>query len=81
MYSVPFARTHRRESPARGARRVGRFILYKFKTGCQWWFLPVKQFFSALVLRWLMVYYHFNQWRKDGVWTELWVSVLRPYKS
>lgn len=55
-------------------------ILYKLKTGCQWRFLPVKQFFSAPGLRWQAVYYHFNQWRKNGSWKNLWVSVLQRHK-
>lgn len=55
-------------------------ILYKLKTGCQWRFLPVKQFFSAPGLAWQTVYYHFNQWRKDGAWKNLWLAVLRGHK-
>ncbi|WP_232325921.1 transposase [Spirosoma montaniterrae] len=41
-------------------------IIYKLKTGCQWRQLPVKQFFDGEKLTWQGVYYHFNEWRKDG---------------
>lgn len=52
-------------------------ILHKLKTGCQWRFLPVRHFFSQQALSWQGVYYHFNEWRKDGSWKKLWVNVLR----
>ena len=51
-------------------------ILYRLKTGCQWRQLPVKQFFSNAVLTWQGVYYHFNEWVKDGSWTKVWISIL-----
>ena len=51
-------------------------ILYRLKTGCQWRQLPVKQFFSNDVLTWQGVYYHFNEWVKDGSWTKVWISIL-----
>lgn len=52
-------------------------ILHKLKTGCQWRYLPVRHFFSQQALSWQGVYYHFNEWRKDGSWKKLWVNVLR----
>lgn len=55
-------------------------ILYKLKTGCQWRQLPVKQFFDDERLTWQGVYYHFNQWRKDGSWRRVWLNVLRLNK-
>ncbi len=55
-------------------------ILYKLKTGCQSRCLPVKHFFTQEVLTWQGVYYHFNEWRKDGSWRNLWLSVLRLNK-
>ena len=27
------------------------------------------------------MYYHFNEWRKDGSWKKLWVTLLRRHKS
>lgn len=55
-------------------------ILYKLKTGCQWRQLPVKQFFDEAKLTWQGVYYHFNEWRKDGSWKRVWLNVLRLNK-
>ena len=51
-------------------------ILYRLKTGCQWRQLPVKQFFSNNILTWQGVYYHFNEWVKDGSWTKVWINIL-----
>ena len=39
--------------------------------------MPLKQFFTATALTWSGVYYHFNEWRKDGSWKKLWVTLLR----
>lgn len=55
-------------------------ILYKLKSGCQWRQLPVKQFFTNAVLTWSGVYYHFNEWRKDGSWKKLWVKLLQLHR-
>ena len=55
-------------------------ILYKLKTGCQWRQLPVRQFFEGDKLTWQGVYYHFNEWRKDGSWQRVWLNVLRLNK-
>jgi transposase len=55
-------------------------ILFKLKTGCQWRQLPVKQFFTATVLTWSGVYYHFNEWRKDGSWKRLWIKCLQVHR-
>lgn len=55
-------------------------ILYKLKTGCQWRQLPVKQFFETEKLSWQGVYYHFNEWRKDGSWKRMWLKVLQLNK-
>ena len=51
-------------------------ILYKLKTACQWRQLPVKHFFDEVKLTWQGVYYHFNEWRKDGSWKRVWLTVL-----
>ena len=55
-------------------------MLYKLKTGCQWRYLPVKQFFTAASLSWQGVYARFNAWRKDGSWKTVWLNVLRLNK-
>ncbi len=55
-------------------------LLYKLKTGCQWRYLPVKQFFTGAALTWQGVYARFNKWRKDGSWQKAWLNVLRRNK-
>ena len=56
-------------------------ILYKLKTGCQWRFVPVKQFFTGPSLTWQGVYARFNAWRKDGSWQRMWLDMLRQNKA
>lgn len=41
-------------------------ILYRLKTGDQWRWLPVEQFFESGTITWQGVYYYFNKWFKDG---------------
>jgi len=55
-------------------------VLYKLKTGCQWRYLPVKQFFTGAALSWQGVYARFNKWRKDGSWKKAWLNVLCLHK-
>ena len=55
-------------------------ILYKLKTGCQWRFLPVRQLLPQRPLSWQGVFYHFNEWRKQGAWKRLWLCVLRQHR-
>ncbi|MBD2767110.1 IS5 family transposase [Hymenobacter sp. BT664] len=52
-------------------------ILYKLKSGCQWRYLPLKQFFTGASLTWQGVYARFNAWRKDGSWQAVWCHLLR----
>ena len=51
-------------------------IFYRLKTGCQWRELPTKEFFSDKILSWNSVYYHFNEWSKDGCWRKIWINIL-----
>ena len=55
-------------------------ILYRFKTGCQWRQLPMKQFFRSKY-KWQSVYYHFQKWCKDGSWDLVWKMVLEKHKD
>ena len=55
-------------------------ILYRLKTGCQWRYLPMKQFFRKSY-RWQSVYYHFQKWSKDGSWEKLWQTILSNHKN
>lgn len=54
-------------------------ILYRLKTGCQWRYLPMKQFFRKKY-RWQSVYFHFQKWSKDGSWERVWRSVLEKHR-
>ena len=57
------------------------YILYKLKTGCQWYMLPVSSFFTAKVLHYKIVYGHFRKWCKKGEWQKVWTILLGRYKS
>jgi transposase len=62
-------------------REVVGLILYRLKTGCQWRYLPTKEFFTTKKLSWQGVYYHFNEWVKDGSWTKVWLAILSAHKT
>ncbi|WP_455075384.1 transposase, partial [Prevotella fusca] len=47
-------------------------ILYRLKTGCQWYMLPVSLFFTRKVLHYKTVYGHFRKWCKKGEWQKVW---------
>ena len=66
--------------PSADLLEVVETILYKLKTGCQWRQLPLKQFFTKVTLSWEGVYYHFREWRKDGSWKQLWLTLLRVHR-
>jgi len=40
----------------------------------------LNSFFDDQKLTWQGVYYHFNEWRKDGSWKRVWLNVLRLNK-
>ena len=56
-------------------------ILYKLKTGCQWRYLPIKQFFEQEQLCWQGVYYHFNRWSKLNCWKQVWIQLLAQHHA
>jgi transposase len=56
-------------------------IFYRLKTGCQWRELPLKQFLDNTSMSWQSVYYYFNKWCRDGSWRNLWIRLLRSYRS
>ena len=56
-------------------------ILYKLKTSCQWYMLPVSSFFTGKVLHYKTVYGHFRKWCKKGEWQKVWTTLLNRYKS
>ena len=52
-------------------------ILYKLKTGLQWYMLPVKSFIPEFDYSWNSIYYHFRKWSKMGVWEKIWTRLLK----
>lgn len=56
-------------------------ILYKLKTGVQWYMLPVESLFSDVVLSYKTVYWHFRKWSKNGEWESSWLHILENNKS
>lgn len=55
-------------------------ILYKLKTGIQWYMLPVESLFSDIVLSYKTVYGHFGKWCKKGEWESSWLNILEKNK-
>lgn len=51
-------------------------IFHRLKRGCQWRELPTKEFFSAKILHWNSVYYHYNKWSKADCWKKIWINIL-----
>ncbi len=76
---LPFSSHGRRR--AAQPEEVVAAILYKLKTGCQWRWLPVRELLPTHPLTWQGVYYYFNEWRKQGAWKQLWLSVLRLHHA
>ena len=56
-------------------------VLYKLKTGVQWYQLPVKSLFDHEPLSWQSVYYHYRKWCTTGVLKKSWTSILENNKS
>ena len=56
-------------------------ILHRLKTGEQWRWLPLKEFFVPGTISWNGVYYYFNKWFKDGSFQNAWMAILRANKA
>lgn len=56
-------------------------ILYKLKTGIQWYQLPVTALFSDVVLSYKTVFYHFRKQSKKGEWKSLWINLLSKHRD
>ncbi len=61
--------------------RIVKAIIYRLKSGCQWREIPIKSFFSRILIKWNSIYYHFNKWSKDGSWKQMWIKLLSIHKS
>ena len=55
-------------------------LLHRLKTGEQWRWLPLKQFFEPGTLPCNGVYYYFNKWFKDGSFQKAWIAILQHNK-
>lgn len=60
---------------------IVRAILHRLKTGVQWRFLPLKEFFEPDTITWNGVYYHYNKWVKDDSFQRAWTAVLKAHKT
>ncbi len=60
--------------------KIVKLILYKLKTGCQWYAIPVKQFILDRSYSFSSVYHHYREWVKDGSWENVWINVLQNNK-
>lgn len=56
-------------------------ILYKLKTGLQWYLLPVLELFSKEVLHYKTVFGYYRKWCKSGIWKACWSGILQKNKS
>ena len=55
-------------------------ILYKLKSGTQWYLLPVNSLIFSDKISWGTVYHHYRKWCKDGSWRRVWLRLLANYK-
>lgn len=61
--------------------RIVKAILYKLKTGIQWKYLPMRQFFGFTKYSWESVFYHFNKWSQTGMWERCYQRLICDYKD
>jgi len=57
------------------------FILYKLKTGIQWYLLPILELFSKEVLHYKTVFGYYRKWCKAGIWKAFWSGILQKNRS
>lgn len=60
---------------------IVRAILHRLKTGCQWRFLPLGEFFEKDAIEWGGVYHHHREWIKDGSWRIVWIELLKANRN
>lgn len=61
--------------------RVIRAIIYKLKTGIQWYALPMKELFGRFRYSWQSVYYHYNKWCSTSGFKDLMQGLLLRFRS
>lgn len=52
-------------------------ILHRLKTGTQWRFIPLNEFFAPEAITWNGVYHHHRKWIKDGSLRTVWIELLK----
>ncbi len=67
--------------PAVSLSDVVAAILHRLKSGEQWRWLPVKEFFAPEAITWQGVYYYFNKWFKDDSFQKAWLAILQQNKK
>lgn len=60
--------------------RLVEAIFYKLKTGVQWRFLPIQQFFDT-PYTYKSVFFHFAKWVKDGSWQAVWQNLVKMNRN
>jgi|GEM_PF-443048 len=55
-------------------------ILYKFKSGVQWYLLPVNSLIYRSPIKYGAVFHHFRKWVKDGSWQRVQQQIISQYK-
>jgi transposase len=79
---VPYLSIGKRGAPSAVALSdVVAAILHRLKTGDQWRWLPLKEFFAPGTITWNGVYYYFNKWFKDGSFQKAWIAIVQQHKK
>jgi len=55
-------------------------ILYKLKTGVQWYLLPIKSLIYRQSIKWGAIYHHYRKWVKDGSWQKVLDTLIQDHK-
>jgi len=79
---LPFLSTAKRGFATKSSMsEIVNSILYKFKTGIQWEYLPVESLFSDVVLSYKSVHKHYRKWCKNDEWRSCWIKLLSRNKD
>ena len=55
-------------------------ILYKLRTGCQWEYLPVCNFFDGEIPGYKTIFYHYRKWCRPGDREMMFSRLVRKYR-
>jgi transposase len=81
-YIIPFLPINKRgPQPSVPRHQLVSAMLYRLKTGCQWRELPLIEHFGREdAISWNTVFYHFNNWSKQGCWQAIWLNLLKNFR-